>query len=120
MSEDQWISAFIQQASNVMLYWNVYIVVVLGIVGFVIQKGDGLSVKDRWIFVVAFVLFAFSNAIPMYSAQESLLLIHENIQNSEVFSASDPVIVLSAHVVFDVLLVVFLLLPVGASDIPES
>ena len=73
MKEVDWINTFIQQSSSVMTFWNVYIVVVLGIVGFIIQKGDSVSIKDMRIIIGAFALFALSNGIPLYQAQDTLV-----------------------------------------------
>ncbi len=65
--------------------------------------------------MVAFILFAVSNAIPMYTSQESLVLIHEEIQRKEIFSSSHPLKVLFVPLVFDAILVAFLL-PTSANS----
>ena len=108
MKEIDWINTFIQQSSSVMTLWNVYIVVVLGIIGFIVQKGDSVSIKDMKIIIGAFILFALSNGIPLYQAQDTLFQIHEKMANKEMFTAHPAWVVALVQLTFDAIVLVFL------------
>ena len=108
MKEVDWINTFIQQSSSVMTLWNVYIVVVLGMIGFIVQKGDAVSTKDMKIIIGAFVLFALSNGMPLYQAQDTLVQIHEKIINKEMFTTFPAWAVSLVQLVFDAIVLVFL------------
>ena len=84
--EIDWYSIYIQQSNSVMTFWNVYIVVSVGMVGFVIQKGEAITSKDRNVFVFGFVLFAVSNLYPMFEAQSDLLKVYKKLPDEALFS----------------------------------
>jgi hypothetical protein len=103
-----WYSIFIQQSSSVMTFWNVYIAVVIGLLGFVIQKGSSITPKDKAVFMVAFALFALSNLYPMYDAQSSLVQIYANLPSGSVFSEPHTCPLVIVHILFDIIILMFL------------
>jgi hypothetical protein len=110
MSDQHWIPIFIQQSSSVMILWNVYIVVVVGVIGFVLQKGAALSKSDRYTLIIVFLIFALSNGWPLYEAQSTLFQIWSCISFlvQPMFHATEPLIVSCVHALFDIFVIVFL------------
>ena len=105
MTDQHWIPIFLQQSQAVMTFWNVYIIVTLGAVGFLIQRGAAITKNERILSICAFVLFALSNGIPLYEAQEALVQIKGKLENGKIFSADNACLVISVHVVFDLIIV---------------
>lgn len=116
MKPHEWASLFIEQSSSVMTLWNVYIVVVLGLVGFIIQKGDSIRKKDIYIFMGSFFCFALSNGIPLYQAQLTLIDIHEKLSDKAIFTVTSAEVVLSIHILFDAIVLWFLYARLNSSD----
>ena len=110
MIKKEWISIFIQQSESVMTLWNVYIVVVAAIIGFVIQRGVEFKPKERNIFVFSFVLFSMSNGYPLYRAQDTLAIIFEKLpsESQDIFSVTCPELVLTVYFIFSVIVLSFL------------
>ncbi len=107
MTNEHWIPIFISQSQAVMTYWNVFIVVVAAIIGFIIQRGALLSEKEKYLFIVGFVVFAISNGVPLFQAQETLVGVHGKISGTDkqMFIARNENLVIAVHVLFDLLLV---------------
>lgn len=90
-----------------MTFWNVYVLVVGLLVGFVTQIDnlEGL----RYLLVAGFVFFALINWYPMYQAQITLVKIHERMPDTSrnMFRVLPACIVSAVHFVLDVFVIVF-------------
>jgi uncharacterized protein with PQ loop repeat len=91
-----------------MVLWNVYIIVIIGILGFIVQKAESIKKKDIWLFMGAFTVFAFSNGVPLFHAQKALVEIHKNLPAGNMFSTNDPWIVVGVHAIFDFMVLWYL------------
>lgn len=116
MNEQHWIPIFIQQSESVMTLWTAFIIVNIGVVGFVIQRGAAFTLQERILFVGAFILFAIANGIPLYEAQQTLVEIKQalaeikpKIPSSVEFRAHNPKAVIAIHILFDLIIVSLLI-----------
>ena len=110
MNTADWHSLYVQQSASVMTFWNVYLVVVFGLIGFVIQKAGQLTKTDKIIFMVGFGLFASSNLVPLYYAQVDLINIYQQLPKDTVFKQPGLAGVVASHLVFDIIILGFLYL----------
>jgi len=108
MKEADWMKLFMEQSSLSMTFWNVYVLVVGLLVGFVTQINnlEGL----RYFLVTGFVFFALINWYPMYQAQISLVKIHKRMSKTSrnMFRVLPACIVAAVHFVLDVFVIGFL------------
>ncbi|WP_375750029.1 hypothetical protein [Vibrio sp. HN007] len=109
MDAKDWIPIFISQSNIVMIYWNIYIVVAVGIIGYVAQRAEKLTTDQRKLFVLAWFLFVISNLPKLYEAQSSLYDIHKQLDlYACMFSASHPYVTTATHLLFDILITYFI------------
>jgi len=109
MTDMHWIPIYIQQNQSVMIFWNVYIVVTLGILGFVVQRGASLTRNERLLLVSAFVVFSLSNLIPLYQAQHALVQIYSQLKVKNIFSENSVCPAVITHVIFDIVVIIVLM-----------
>ena len=108
MAAEHWIDLYLGHSDSVMTLWTVYVLVVALIVGFVAQQSNLGAV--RRLLVVAFLLFAVANGVPLYLTQTTLADIHTRLpdETRDILRVSAPCLVALLHAVMDVIVVAFL------------
>jgi len=107
MKEHELISLFIAKNQSISNMWGLYAVIILGVLGFLIQKNNTLLVKEKIVLTVVMIVIFISNALPIYFSARSLQWLSNQI-DKDVFLAINPEIVISLHILFDILFIVFL------------
>jgi len=102
MTEQQLITLYISQNQTIMTFWSIYGMVAIGLIGFVVQKGGLVGRQEKGLFSFIFLLFSASNAYPLYFSMKPLVWISSEIK-LEVFRATDPMIVIGTHIIFDII-----------------
>ena len=105
-----WVQAFIDQSNSTMIYWNIYIVIALGIIGFLIQSGAKINSEGKKYLLISWIIFALSNLIPLSFSQNTLIKIFKNLgEVQNVFSVTPLIYVVICHTIFDILISIIIL-----------
>lgn len=108
MNEERWIELYLGHSDYVMTLWTVYVLVLTLVVGFVARQPRLGAV--RGLLVVAFLLFAIGNGVPLFRTQTTLVDIHARLPDEtlEILRVSSPCHGALIHAVIDVIVLVFL------------
>lgn len=101
------ISLFISKNQNISSIWSLYVVVSLGVLGFVLQKKGLDGLYEKVLVTAALIAFFVSKLVPMYLSVRSLHWLSSQI-NLEVFVATNPYLVAGVHMFFDSLILLFI------------
>ena len=89
-------------------FWSLYIVIYLGLFGYVIQAREKIRPKDYLFLLAVFLVFAISNLYVINHLHDSLSTIRcavkrdfPNTVLSSSMKLSNPLLVLSCHLFFD-------------------
>ena len=109
VSDQAWLKLYFEQIDAQMTLWNVYVVVVALVVGFVAQK-EYLEGTVKWLLLVAFTLFAFANGYPLYETQYGLNEIHCRLSFDvrDIFRVSPTGWVVGVHIAMDAVVIVLI------------
>jgi hypothetical protein len=110
------------QTGTVNILWNIYVVVSLGVLGFVLKEKDLRENRAiKWVFSIGFCLFAFGNLAAITRSQEILVAISETIRAAssqskypsvlEAFKAQNVFVIQRGHCIISFLVVVAIWLP---------
>ncbi len=105
MNQDQLIGLFISQNQTISGIWSLYVVVVLGMVGFIFQRGGLNDIYEKLVFVV----FSVFSATPIYLSTKSLFWLSTQI-GLDVFKALEPIYTIFLHGFFDIIVVLFIVM----------
>lgn len=107
MSEYELISLFKSKNQSISSMWSLYVVVSLGVFGFVLQKKGLDGLYEKALVTAALIAFFVSSLVPMYLSVRSLHWLSSQI-NLEVFVATSPYLVAGVHIFFDSLILLFI------------
>lgn len=107
----RWVEIFISQSSNSMIFWNIYIVVALGVIGYIAKEHNQIQKKTKKLIAGVWVIFSISNIVPLYQNLDSLSKIYEKLGiYSDLFTKIEPQVGLYCHIFFDVCIFIFILI----------
>jgi len=110
MKLSEWVNVYHSQASTTMTFWNVYIIVALGIIGYLDQSENTLNMTRKIYLAIAWGLFSIANFIPLYNSQTALIKIHNHLDNlKDIFSVVPIEGVMGCHVIFDFIIIIVIL-----------
>lgn len=104
----EWHSLFIQQTNAVMTLWNVYIVVVFALVGFIAQKGDTLKRRDKVVCISGFIVFAAANCYSLSIAQDAAINIYQQIKVKPAIFTEPTIWPPLLQALFSIVIVIFI------------
>ena len=116
---------FNAQTGTVNILWNIFVVVSLGVLGFVLKEKD---LRENWkvklAFSIGFILFAFGNIEAISRSQEILVAISDTLRKAaannnqseyrsvlEAYKAQSVHVIQRGHRIMSVLVVLLMWLP---------
>lgn len=107
----RWVEIFISQSSNSMIFWNIYIVVALGVIGYIAKEHNQIQKNTKRLIAGVWVIFSISNMVPLYQNLDSLSKIYEKLGiYSDLFTKIEPQVGLGCHIFFDISIFIFILI----------